>query len=111
MTYGARATTRSPPDVAPSAAATATVAAIVLAVPRRALASAHVTLHPDHLVRGATDVELTFRCPNERDDASTTELRVYLPTSTPLLGVLTTAQPGWSSRRDDRPARAPCRDR
>jgi uncharacterized protein YcnI len=67
---------------------------LVLMVP--GVADAHVTLHPDRVARGATDVELTFRCPNERDDA-TVALAVYLPTSTPLLGVLTDPPPGWSA--------------
>ena len=63
------------------ALATLAVALVVLAFP--GLASAHVTVHPDRLAAGATDVELTFRCPNERNDASVTELRVFLPVTTP----------------------------
>jgi uncharacterized protein YcnI len=68
---------------------------VALAVP--GIAAAHVTLHPDRLPRGATDVELTFRCPTERDDP-TVALAVYLPTETPLLGVLTDPPPGWTAR-------------
>jgi len=97
VTYGAPAMTRHRRTCRGRLAATGAIAAIALAV-TPGIASAHVTVHPDHLVRGATDVELTFRCPNERDAASTTELRVFLPTATPLLGVLTTPQPGWSSK-------------
>jgi uncharacterized protein YcnI len=77
------------------ALATLAVGLVVLAFP--GLASAHVTVHPDRLVAGATDVELTFRCPNERNDASVTELRVFLPVTTPLLGVLTDPAPGWTA--------------
>jgi uncharacterized protein YcnI len=74
-------------------------AALVLAVVAMpGIAGAHVTIHPDHLPRGATDVEITFRCPNERSDASVVELRVFLPTATPLLGVLTDPPPGWTAR-------------
>jgi uncharacterized protein YcnI len=71
------------------------VAVVLVAAP--GLASAHVTVHPDHLAAGATDVELTFRCPNERNDATVTELRVFLPARTPLLGVLTDPAPGWTA--------------
>jgi uncharacterized protein YcnI len=73
-----------------------TLVIILVALP--GVASAHVTVHPGHLPAGATDVELTFRCPNERSDASVVGLRVFLPTATPLLGVLTDPPPGWSAR-------------
>ncbi|HEV3212142.1 MAG TPA: YcnI family protein [Acidimicrobiales bacterium] len=68
----------------------------VVAVP--GIAGAHVTLHPGQLPAGATDVELVFRCPNERSDATVVELRVFLPVATPLLGVLTDPPPGWTAR-------------
>ncbi|HEV3328193.1 MAG TPA: YcnI family protein [Acidimicrobiales bacterium] len=71
------------------------VAVVLVVTP--GLAAAHVTVHPNHLPAGATDVELTFRCPNERNDATVTELRVFLPVRTPLLGVLTDPAPGWSA--------------
>ena len=70
------------------------VAVVLVATP--GLASAHVTVHPDRVASGATDVELAFRCPNERDDA-TVRLQVFLPTATPLLGVLTDPAPGWTA--------------
>jgi uncharacterized protein YcnI len=78
-----------------AAIATLLVAAVLLVTP--GLAAAHVTVHPNRLPAGATDVELTFRCPNERNDASVTELRVFLPVRTPLLGVLTDPAPGWTA--------------
>jgi uncharacterized protein YcnI len=77
---------------------TAGAAVVLGAVALPGIAAAHVTLHPDHLPAGATDVELTFRCPNERSDASVVELRVFLPVATPLLGVLTNPPPGWDAR-------------
>jgi len=79
-------------------AAFAAIAACVLAVAVPGVAGAHVTVHPDRLRAGAHDALLVFRCPNERSDASTVELQVFLPTDTPLLGVLTSAVPGWTSR-------------
>jgi uncharacterized protein YcnI len=71
--------------------ATLPVAVLVAAVP----ASAHVTVHSDDAVKGATDTVLSFRTPNERSDATTVELRIFLPTATPLLGVLVQPIPGW----------------
>ena len=53
----------------------ATVAAI-LALP--AVAQAHVTVQPGTAEGGGFSV-VAFRVPNERDDASTTQLRVTLP--------------------------------
>jgi uncharacterized protein YcnI len=76
---------------------TAGVAIVLAVVAIPGVASAHVTIHPDHVPRGATDVELTFRCPNERSDATVVELRVFLPASAPLLGVLTDPPLGWEA--------------
>jgi uncharacterized protein YcnI len=87
---------RRGPRARRAAVLTALVVGVVLLV-APGLASAHVTVHPNRLPAGATDVELTFRCPNERNDASVTELRVFLPVHTPLLGVLTDPAPGWTA--------------
>jgi uncharacterized protein YcnI len=68
------------------------MAVLVSAVP----ASAHVTVHSYEAVRGGSDAVLSFRTPNEMDNATTVKLQVFLPTDTPLLGVL--VQPltgGW----------------
>lgn len=43
---------------------------------------------------GSSDIELTFRVPNERDDANTVELQVYLPANLPLLTVDVLPVPG-----------------
>ena len=61
-------------------------------------ASAHVTVHADDPTSGASDVAVTFRTPNEMDDASTTKLDVYFPAATPLLGVLVQQHPGWTGK-------------
>ena len=58
---------------------------------------AHVTVHPDTTPAGSSDIELTFRVPNERDDANTVELQVYLPANLPLLTVDVLPVPGWTA--------------
>ncbi|MDT7839794.1 YcnI family protein [Streptomyces justiciae] len=62
------------------------------------IASAHVTVHPESYAKGATDGILTFRVPNEEDTASTTKVRVFLPTDHPVLGVLTDPHDGWTAK-------------
>jgi uncharacterized protein YcnI len=76
------------------------LAVVGLAVPVAALAfalpaSAHVTVHSYDATRGGSDAVLSFRTPNEMDNATTVKLQVVLPTSTPLLGVLVEPLPGW----------------
>jgi uncharacterized protein YcnI len=66
--------------------------AAMLALP--AVAMAHVTVKPGSVEGGGYSV-VSFRVPNERDDASTTQLRVTLPTDQPMGSVQTTAVPGW----------------
>ena len=78
----------------------ATVAAGVIAaafVLTAAPAWAHVTVHPSTLVAGSSDVELTFRVPNERDDANTVTVQVFFPTDLPLLTVDVLPVPGWTA--------------
>lgn len=70
----------------------APLAAVAAALP----ASAHVTVHSYEAVRGGSDAVLSFRTPNESNSASTVKLQVFLPTETPLLGVLVQPIPGWS---------------
>ncbi|MBS2539948.1 YcnI family protein [Catenulispora sp. NF23] len=59
------------------------------------VASAHVTIGPDTTAKGGSDVELTFRVPNEEASATTTQLEVVLPTDHPITGVLPEPTPGW----------------
>ena len=81
----------------------ATVAAI-LVLP--GIAQAHVTVQPGTVEGGGFSV-VAFRVPNERDNASTTQLRVTLPHDQPFGSVQTTPVPGWrtttSSRHLDKP--------
>src|SRR6188472_320696 len=70
------------------------------------VAQAHVTVQPGSAEGGGFSV-VAFRVPNERDDASTTQLRVTLPTDQPLGSVQTTPVPGWkittTTRHLDKP--------
>jgi uncharacterized protein YcnI len=72
-------------------------------------ASAHVTVHPATLPAGSSDVELTFRVPNERDDADTVGLQVFFPTDLPLLTVDVLPVPGWTAKVDSRTLATPVR--
>jgi uncharacterized protein YcnI len=76
-------------------AAAAVVIGVVLG--SAGVASAHVTLYPGSLPKGATDVLVGFAVPNESTTgASTTQLQVFFPTTDPILGVHAQAIPGWS---------------
>src|ERR1700680_2861980 len=58
---------------------------------------AHVTVHPNTLPAGSSDIELTFRVPNERDNANTVTVQVFFPTTLPLLTVNVLPIPGWTA--------------
>jgi uncharacterized protein YcnI len=64
----------------------------VVALPMAA--QAHVEVQPSQVEGGDFSV-VALRVPNERDDASTTKMRVILPKDRPLGSVQTTATPGW----------------
>jgi uncharacterized protein YcnI len=70
------------------------------------VAQAHVTVEPGSAEGGGFSV-VAFRVPNERDDASTTQVRVTLPKDQPLGSVQTTPVPGWkittTTRHLDKP--------
>lgn len=69
-------------------------AALLLAA---APASAHVTAHSVDARPGATDVVVTLRVPNEKDDASTVSVQAALPQDTPLIGVFVRPLAGWTA--------------
>ena len=73
----------------------AAVIGLVLFLP--SVASAHVSVDGDGAAQGGYAV-LTFKVPNERDDASTTKLDVQLPTDTPLASVSVKPLPGWTAQ-------------
>jgi uncharacterized protein YcnI len=64
-----------------------------------AAASAHVTVNPRTAEQGSYS-KVSFRVPNERDDASTTKLVVNLPTDHPLSSVSVRPLPGWTVKVD-----------
>jgi len=74
------------------AVAAATTAAIGLtALP----ALAHVSVSSTNATQGGFGV-ITFRMPNETDDANATGLKVQLPAEQPLASVSVKPQPGWT---------------
>ena len=85
--------------------ATAVATTLLLATP----AWAHVTVHPETLPAGSSDIELTFRVPNERDDANTVGLQVFFPTDLPLLTVDVLPVPGWTAKVTTRALATPVR--
>ena len=75
------------------AAAVAGLAAVPLLGVATA-AAAHVTVNPRSAEQGSY-AKLTFRVPNERDDAGTTKVRVDLPLDHPVASVSVRPLPGW----------------
>jgi uncharacterized protein YcnI len=61
---------------------------------------AHVTVHPTTLPAGSSDIEVTFRVPNERDNANTVGVQVFFPKNLPLLTVDVLPVTGWTSKVD-----------
>ncbi|MFI6055305.1 YcnI family protein [Streptomyces violascens] len=88
------------PSISTTRRRVATVAALTVAgvVAATGIASAHITVHPGSYAKGATDGVLTFRVPNEEDNAGTTQVQVFLPTDHPVLGVLVAPQDGWTAK-------------
>lgn len=73
-------------------------AALVALAP---MASAHVTVNPDEVAKGAF-ARLSFRVPNERDDAGTTTLEVTLPEDVAFTSVSIKPLPGWTATTEMR---------
>ena len=76
------------------ASAAAVTGVLMFATP----AWAHVTVHPETVPAGTSDIELTFRVPNERDNANTVRLQIFFPSNLPLLTVNVLPIPGWSAK-------------
>ena len=71
-------------------------AAVTAAVGLTALpALAHVTVSSPGATQGSFGV-VTFRMPNETDNANATELKVQLPADQPLASVAVKPEPGWT---------------
>ncbi|HET6210383.1 MAG TPA: YcnI family protein [Jatrophihabitans sp.] len=60
-------------------------------------AAAHVTVAAPGVTAGASDATITVRVPDESGTASTTGLKLQLPTDHPLPGVLVAPLPGWTA--------------
>ena len=60
------------------------------------VASAHVTPDPTSAPKGAGDQVITFRVPNELDDANTVKVVLQLPQDHPIADVEVLAMPGWT---------------
>lgn len=80
------------------------VVAAILGLP--GIAQAHVSVQPGTAQGGGFSV-VSFRVPNEHDDANTMQVRVSLPEDQPIGSVKTTPLPGWkiktASRHLDKP--------
>jgi uncharacterized protein YcnI len=74
--------------------------ALLAALSTAAPAGAHVTVHPETIPAGSGDVELTFRVPNERDNANTLAFQVYFPTDRPWPTIDVLPVPGWTAKED-----------
>lgn len=59
-------------------------------------ASAHVTVTAADAAAGASDVQITFRVPNENPSARTVAVAVRFPLDTPIADVLVQPTAGWS---------------
>ncbi|WP_327000220.1 YcnI family protein [Dactylosporangium sp. NBC_01737] len=77
-------------------AATALVAASVAALALPAAASAHVTVNPGTATQGGY-TKVSFRVPNEKDDANTVKLEIAIPTDKPIASVSIKPVPGWTA--------------
>ncbi|KJY47649.1 membrane protein [Streptomyces sp. NRRL S-444] len=73
------------------AAALAAGTVLVLSGP----ASAHVGVQPGEAAKGGY-ATINFKVPNERDNASTTQLEVNFPVDQPLTSVMPQDIPGWT---------------
>ena len=62
-------------------------------------ASAHVTANPKSAEQGSY-AKVSFRVPNERDNAATTKLVVHLPVDHPLASVSVRPTPGWTVKAE-----------
>ncbi|MGW0389460.1 YcnI family copper-binding membrane protein [Streptomyces sp. NPDC003042] len=74
------------------AAALAAGAVLILSGP----AFAHVSVQPGEAAKGGY-ATINFKVPNERDNASTTQLEVNFPIDQPLTSVMPQDIPGWTS--------------
>jgi len=89
--------------------AVAAAAALVLVVATALPAMAHVTVDPAQAPAGGFTV-LTFKVPNERDNAGTTKLEVQLPTDHPFSSVSVRPNGAWTATTATAPLPQPVTD-
>jgi uncharacterized protein YcnI len=77
-----------------SALVAAAVGGLTLAL--AAPASAHVTVNPNSATAGGY-TKVTFRVPNETDNANTTKVEINLPADNPIASVSLKPLPGWTA--------------
>jgi periplasmic copper chaperone A len=87
-------------------ALTGVVVAALMLVLVAPMAAAHLTVDPAVAPEGGF-ATLTFRVPNEHDEASTTQVEVSLPTDTPIASVAVQPKPGWSYELERKPLDEP----
>jgi len=85
-----------------SLAAATIVAGVMLAPP----AGAHVTVNPSEATKGGV-TKLTFRVPNERPTAGTTQVEVAMPPEHPFRSVSVKPTAGWTYVADKTPLTTP----
>ncbi|MGW0365012.1 YcnI family copper-binding membrane protein [Streptomyces sp. NPDC002990] len=66
----------------------------------------HVSVQPGEAVKGGY-ATINFKVPNERDNASTTQLEVSFPTDQPLTSVMPQDVPGWTVKVEKGPLDKP----
>lgn len=71
------------------------LAAAAVVLVGAAPAAAHVSISPTSVDKGGF-AKLTFRTPNERPDADTVKVEVFIPTEHPIANVSVKPVPGWS---------------
>jgi uncharacterized protein YcnI len=75
---------------------------LLLAAP----ASAHVTVNPSEASKGSF-TKVTFRVPNEKDDANTTSVEVNMPEDATIANVSVKPVPGWTANVETRTLEEP----
>jgi uncharacterized protein YcnI len=73
------------------------------------VASAHVGVSSQDAAAGGFG-KVTFRVPNESDTASTTKIRIQVPTDTPFASLRTQPVPGWTAALTRTPLDPPVTD-
>jgi periplasmic copper chaperone A len=85
------------------------LAALTALAAAAGVASAHVGVSSQDAAAGGFG-KVTFRVPNESDTASTTKIRIQVPTDTPFASLRTQPVPGWTATLSRTPLDPPVKD-